>query len=454
MSDSVSVCAVVLAAGKGTRMKSPLSKMLHPVAGQPLIRRVIGIVEAAGIRSIVVVLGHDYHQVAGELGEVRKVRQAEQRGTAHATELALRAVPKEARDVLVICGDTPLIRSQTIKRLLRVHRQKRPAASLLTAIVSDPGGYGRILRKREGIEIVEHKNASLAQRRVEEINAGTYVFDRKELEGALLTVEPDPVTKERFLTRVFDHFARKGLRVVPLRIPAEEVPGINTQAQLAAANDLIFARVRSYWLDRGVTMLSPETVFIEPEARLAPGVRLDPCVVIAGRSRLGKEVQVGAFSILRDAVVGARSVILPSSHLEACRVGERCRIGPSARLRPETVLGRGVRVGNFVEIKKSRLGDLCKVNHLSYIGDAVIGAETNVGAGTITCNYDGRAKHRTRIGARAFVGSDSILVAPLTIGDGAYVAAGSVVTQDIPPDALGIERSPQRNIPAWARRRR
>lgn len=453
MSDSDSVCAVVLAAGKGTRMRSPLPKMLHPVAGQPLIRRVIGIVEEAGIRFIVVVLGHDYDQLSRELAEYRKVRQAEQRGTAHAVELALRAVPKAVREVLVICGDTPLIRSQAIRRLLRLHRRSGCAAALLTAVVSDPGGYGRVLREKGDIRIVEHKSATLRQRSVKEINAGTYVFNRKELERALRTVKPDPVKKERYLTKVFDDFARRGLSVAPLRIPEEEVPGINTQAQLAAANDLIFDRVRRYWLERGVTMLSPATVFIEPEARLAAGVHLDPCVVVAGRSRLGMGARVGAFSTLRDALAGARTVILPNSHLESCRVGKACRIGPSARLRPGAVLGEGVRVGNFVEIKSSRLGDLCKVNHLSYIGDAVIGAETNIGAGTITCNYDGRAKHRTRIGARAFVGSDSVLVAPLTIGDGAYVAAGSVVTQDIPPGALGIERSPQRNIPAWWEKR-
>jgi bifunctional UDP-N-acetylglucosamine pyrophosphorylase / glucosamine-1-phosphate N-acetyltransferase len=416
--------AVILAAGFGTRMKSALPKTLHRIAGRPMLRHLLASCEQVFDR-IVVVVGPDMDAVRREAAPHVSVVQQERRGTAHA---ALVAVPEFGHgEVAVLYADNPLIRSETLLRLLDRRAFGDAALALLAFRPPDPGSYGRVLARDGFVErIVEWIDAAEAERAETLCNAGVLCAASADMARWLAAVRADNAKGECYLTDVVALARAEGGRVVAVEAPADELAGINSRAELAAAEAVVQSRLRAAAMDAGVTMIDPGSVFLCADTAIGPDVTIEPNVFFGPGVTVAAGAQIRAFT-----------------HLEGCTVGPGCIVGPHARLRPGTELGRNVHVGNFVELKAARLGDGAKASHLTYLGDADIGAETNIGAGTITCNYDGYAKHRTKIGARAFIGSDTALVAPVTVGDGAITAAGSVITEDVPADALAIARGRQ-----------
>jgi len=432
-----SAAIIILAAGEGTRMRSARPKVAHAIAGRPMIQHVLS--TAAGIegsrRAVVVGPGMAEVEALARAAdpEMRGFTQAERLGTAHAV-LSARAVLQEgADDILVLFGDTPLVRRETLERL-RAPLREGAAVAVLGFEARDPAGYGRLLVADGMLEAIrEEKDASEAERRVTFCNSGVMALDGRLALDLLDAVGNRNAKGEYYLTDVVAIARRGGRPVVALEADEEEVLGVNTRAQLAGAEAVLQRRLRAAALEAGVTMIAPETVFLAHDTALARDVVVEPNVVFGPRVSVGEGAVIHAFS-----------------HLEGASVAPGASVGPYARLRPGADLAPGARVGNFVEIKAARVGEGAKVNHLSYIGDAEIGARANIGAGTITCNYDGFAKHRTRIGPGAFIGSNSALVAPVLIGEGAYVGSGSVITQDVAPDALAIGRGRQVAKPGWA----
>ncbi|BAS29408.1 bifunctional UDP-N-acetylglucosamine diphosphorylase/glucosamine-1-phosphate N-acetyltransferase GlmU [Limnochorda pilosa] len=454
--------AVVLAAGLGTRMRSERAKVLHPVGGQPMLQKVQAVLRDAGFHRQVVVVGHQAEEVARVAGEVpgvilRVARQAEPLGTAHAVLQAMAALDGVVSGtVLVAYGDTPLLRAGTVRRLHEAHRPGETLCTLLTAEAADPTGYGRIVRDPAGgrfVRVVEEKDADPETRRVREINAGLYLFDLAALRRVLPEVEAANRQGEYYLPDAVARLAREG-GVETVRLEdAEEIQGINDRVQLARAEKVLRRRILEHWMVQGVTVIDPDTTFVDEEVELGQDTVLLPFTFLEGRTRVGARCRLGPNARLVDSRLGDDVEVQMSVLLEA-DVGEACRIGPFAYLRPGARLAARVKVGDFVEVKNSTIGAGTKVPHLSYVGDATLGAGVNVGAGTITCNYDGRQKHRTVVGDDAFIGSNSSLVAPVTVGEGAYVAAGSVITRRVPAEALAIGRGRQRNVERWAGRRR
>ena len=423
--------AVILAAGLGTRMKSALPKACHPIAGQPMLRHLIDSASAVFER-IVVVVGPDMPQLAAIVAPHQVVVQHERLGTAHAALQAAGAFGEG--DVAVLYADNPLITPETLRRL----RERRGRGDVGLALVAmrpdDPGRYGRVIGEGEFVErVVEWADASAAERAVGLCNAGVICGPAARMAAWLRAVRNDNAKGEYYLTDVVALARAEGARVAAVEAPYEELRGINSRAELAAAEAVVQTRLRAAAMAAGVTMTAPETVFLSTDTRFAPDVTIGPNVVFG----LGVTVESGA-------------EIHAFSHLSGCRVGPGAIVGPFARLRPGADVGAGAHVGNFVELKNTVLGDGAKANHLSYLGDAEIGARTNVGAGTITCNYDGFAKHRTSIGAGVFIGSDAVLVAPVRIGDGAFIAAGSVITDSVAPDAMAFGRARQESKPGRA----
>ncbi len=416
--------AVILAAGFGTRMKSALPKTLHRIAGRPMLRHLLASCEQVFDR-IVVVVGPEMDAVRREAAPHISMVQQERRGTAHA---ALVAAPQFGDgEVAVLYADNPLIRPETLRSLLERRAAGDAALALLAFRPPDPARYGRVIARDGYVErIVEWADAAEAERAATLCNAGALCAASADMARWLGAVRADNAKGEYYLTDVVALARAEGGRVAAVEAPADELAGINSRAELAAAEAVVQSWLRAAAMDAGVTMTDPGSVFLCADTEFSPDVTIEPNVVFGPGVKVATGAQIRAFS-----------------HLEGCMVGERCIVGPFARLRPGTVLGGNVHVGNFVELKAARLGAGAKANHLSYLGDAEIGAETNIGAGTITCNYDGYAKHRTKIGARAFIGSDTALVAPVTVGDGAIVAAGSVITEDVPADALAIARGRQ-----------
>jgi bifunctional UDP-N-acetylglucosamine pyrophosphorylase/glucosamine-1-phosphate N-acetyltransferase len=416
--------AVILAAGFGTRMKSALPKTLHRIAGRPMLRHLLASCEQVFDR-IVVVVGPEMDAVRREAAPHISMVQQERRGTAHA---ALVAAPQFGDgEVAVLYADNPLIRPETLRSLLERRAAGDAALALLAFRPPDPARYGRVIARDGYVErIVEWADAAEAERAATLCNAGALCAASADMARWLGAVRADNAKGEYYLTDVVALARAEGGRVAAVEAPADELAGINSRAELAAAEAVVQSWLRAAAMDAGVTMTDPGSVFLCADTEFSPDVTIEPNVVFGPGVKVATGAQIRAFS-----------------HLEGCMVGERCIVGPFARLRPGTVLGENVHVGNFVELKAARLGAGAKANHLSYLGDAEIGAETNIGAGTITCNYDGYAKHRTKIGARAFIGSDTALVAPVTVGDGAIVAAGSVITEDVPADALAIARGRQ-----------
>ncbi|MDF9407056.1 bifunctional UDP-N-acetylglucosamine diphosphorylase/glucosamine-1-phosphate N-acetyltransferase GlmU [Pelotomaculum isophthalicicum JI] len=453
----MNLAAVILAAGKGTRMNSKLPKVLHTVCGSAMLSCVIDAATGAGVQKTVVVAGFGADLVAREVGnKAEVVLQAEQLGTAHALAQAGPVLKDFSGCLLVLCGDTPLIEAGTLAELVEKHRSMGVAATVLTAEMEDPAGYGRVIRDEQGrvLKIVEQKDASGDEKLVREINTGVYCFEGAGLFDALARITPANAQGEYYLTDIIDIYAKSGLTVgaVVLKNPME-LAGINDRVQLAEAEQYMRRRVLDEMMRAGVTVIDPLSTFVSRKARVGRDTVIHPFTIIEGDTVIGEDCVIGPGSRLVNATVGNQVTIQNSIVLDSS-IGDNCNIGPFAYLRPDTTLGRSVKVGDFVEIKKSNIGDGSKVPHLSYVGDAVIGKKVNVGAGTITCNYDGRNKWTTRIGDGAFIGSNTNLVAPVEVGDKAITGAGSTITKDIPAGALGIERAKQTAIKNWADRKK
>lgn len=423
--------AVILAAGLGTRMRSAVPKVLHRIAGRPMLRHLLASCESVFDR-VVVVLGPDMAAVQQAAAPHRCVVQADRLGTAHA---ALQAAAWFGEgDVAVLYADNALIRPATLRRLLARRAAGDAGLVLLAMRPADPAQYGRVVGPPDDVErIVEWADASPEERAGGLCNAGALCASAADMERWLRAIRADNSKREHYLTDAVALARKDGRRVAAVEAPAEELAGINSRAELAAAEAVMQRWLRIAAMEAGVTMTDPASVFLCADTMLAPDVVLEPNVVFGPGVGVGRGTEIRAFS-----------------RLEGCTIGEECVIGPFARLRPGTVLGNGVHVGNFVELKAATLGAGVKANHLSYLGDAEVGEGANVGAGTITCNYDGYAKHRTTIGAGAFIGSNTALVAPVRVGDGAITAAGSVITEDVPADALAIARGRQVEKPGRA----
>ncbi len=448
---------VVLAAGQGTRMKSSLPKVLHEISGRPLVSWVLEAVGALPPDDVVVVVGHEADTVRAALPDgVRAVVQEEQLGTGHATRTALEATDAGPDDeIVVVPGDSPLITATTLSGLLEQHRTDGAAATLLTTELDDPSGYGRVVRSDDGsvVGIVEDRDADPQQLAIREVGTSMYVFRHGALADALARVGTDNAQGEEYLTDAIGILAADGERLAAVLGAPDEVAGVNSVVELAAAAGAMRRRINAAWMAEGVWILDPDRVYIDAGAVLSAGVRLYPGVHIEGETVVAAGAEIGPDVHVRDSRIGEEATIRYAV-LDGAEVGARASVGPYAVLRPGTVLGAESRAGTYVEIKKTVVGDRSKVPHLSYIGDAEIGEDSNVGAATVTCNYDGYAKHRTVIGDRVRIGSDTMLVAPVEIGDDAYTGAGSVISKDVPPGALGVARSQQRNIRDYAARRK
>jgi bifunctional UDP-N-acetylglucosamine pyrophosphorylase/glucosamine-1-phosphate N-acetyltransferase len=424
--------AILLAAGLGTRMKSALPKTLHKIAGRSMLRHLIGSCESV-FDQIVVVLGPGMEDVAREAAPHQCVVQHERLGTAHAAMQAMDHFGDG--DVAILYADNPLIRPETMARLLERRRAGDTGLALLAFRPRDPGRYGRVIAHNgEVSRIVEWTDATESERSINLCNAGVLCADAADMARWLVSVRADNAKREYYLTDVVGLARAEDVRVSAVEAPAEELGGVNSRAELAAAEAVVQTWLRHAAMEAGVTMIDPSSVFLRADTMFEPDVTIEPNVVFGDKVKVSRGAVIRAFS-----------------HLEGCTIGADCVIGPFARLRPGAVLDHDVHIGNFVEIKATDLGAGVKANHLTYLGDASVGAGTNVGAGTITCNYDGYNKHRTTIGRNAFIGSDVALVAPVTVGDGANIGAGSVITEDVEPDALALARGRQVQKPGRAR---
>jgi bifunctional UDP-N-acetylglucosamine pyrophosphorylase / glucosamine-1-phosphate N-acetyltransferase len=450
---------IILAAGKGTRMRSERAKVLHRAGGLPLLEHVVRSARGLKPAQIVVVVGHQAEEV-GALAEklgAKTVLQKPQRGTGHAVQIARRAIRGGAKIGIVLTGDAPLLRTETLASLLDTHRRGQAAATLLTAELDDPREYGRIIRDSEGRvkAVVEEKSATPEQKAIREVNSSIYCFSLAKLWPCLAHLRPDNAHHELYLTDAIGLLAERNERVLAEISPdPREIFGCNTRMQLAEIDSIFRARKAAALMDLGTTIYSPETVVIDPDVTVGVDTVIQPGVHLLGATHIGARCTVGSHSILSDMRVADDVTIHPHCIFESSRIAPNVTLGPFARLRPGADLRSGVHIGNFVEVKNSLMREGAKANHLTYLGDATVGRDTNVGAGTITCNYDGVAKHKTVIGDRVFVGSDSALVAPVRIGNGAYVAAGSIITDNVPPDALAIARGRQVNKKGWAKAKR
>jgi len=442
--------AVILAAGKGTRMKSELPKVLHRLAGVTLIDHVLAKVEKLGAEQVLTVVGHGREAVAKHIeGRSEIVVQEPQLGTGHAL---MQIVPYLRKDctVMVLSGDQPLLTVNTLQNMLDLHRKSQAAATVLTALLDNPYGYGRIIKRDGRFEgIVEEKDANSEQKQIKEINTGTYCFEAGSLKNALQRITPENAQREYYLTDVFNILLRSGHKIETYCLEDfYEAYGINNRVQLAEAEDIFYDRVRKHWMLEGVTIKNPSSVFIDAQAVLASDVIIEPFTIIKGRTVIQEGAVIGPYTTLEDCVCG-KGCRIENSVARQAVIGEACQIGPYAYLRPGTTLANGVKIGDFVEIKNSKIDEGSKVPHLSYIGDSILGKKVNIGAGTITCNYDGEKKHMTVIGDNCFVGSNTNFVAPVQIGQNAVIGAGSTITKNVPDGALAVERSEQKIIENW-----
>src|SRR5271167_1600197 len=449
---------VILAAGKGTRLKSSLAKVLHRAGGRALVEQVLRACAPLGAKKTVVVVGHQAEQVMAvvEPTGATTVLQQPQHGTGHAMQVARRALGR-AKFAVVLPGDAPLVRTESLKALIAAHRAGDAAATILTAVLADPSGYGRILRKSETAvsAIVEESQLSEEQRELNEINSAIYCFTLDRLWPALAHVKPNNKHRELYLTDTIAAITAAGETVLAEVAPdSREILGCNTRADLAEVDRVFRERKRAALMDAGVTIQLPETVLIDPEVTAGEDTVIEPGVQLLGKTKIGARCTIRSGSVLTDALLGDNVTVEAHCVVAQSRLDNRVIIGPFARLRPDNHLKQDARIGNFVELKKSTIGEGSKAMHLTYLGDTKVGAKSNIGAGTITCNYDGFHKFPTSIGSKVFIGSDSALVAPVRIGDGAYVAAGSTITENVPADALGIARGRQTNKKGWASKKR
>jgi bifunctional UDP-N-acetylglucosamine pyrophosphorylase / glucosamine-1-phosphate N-acetyltransferase len=440
--------AIVLAAGQGTRMKSDLYKVLHPVCGKPMVAHVIDNIKKLEAKRIVTIVGHGAEQVEQTLGAKSEyVLQEEQLGTAHAVGQAESALGNLEGTTIVVCGDTPLIRSETMEALIAHHNESGAKATILTAHADDPTGYGRIVRGEDGqvLRNVEHKDATDDELVVTEINTGTYCFDNKSLFETLKKVTNDNAQGEYYLPDVIGILQAEGARVsAHVTNDFSETLGVNDRVVLSQAERVMRNRLAEMHMRNGVTIINPENTYISADAEIGRDTILQPGTMIEGNTKIGEGCTIGPNSQIVNSVIGNKTTVHSSVIVES-NIGSNTAVGPFAHVRPESNLGNHVRIGNFVEVKKSTLGDGSKSAHLSYIGDAIVGSDVNFGCGTIVVNYDGKKKHTTIVEDNAFIGCNSNLVSPVTVGKGAYVAAGSTITKDVPEDSLAIARARQDN---------
>ncbi|MCL6573003.1 MAG: bifunctional UDP-N-acetylglucosamine diphosphorylase/glucosamine-1-phosphate N-acetyltransferase GlmU [Bacillus sp. (in: Bacteria)] len=440
--------AVILAAGKGTRMKSKLYKVLHPVCGKPMVQHVIDQVMKLSVQAVVTVTGHGAEKVKAQLGDVSLYAlQEQQLGTAHAVMQAASILEEKDGVTIVVCGDTPLITAETMESLIKHHEELTAKATILTARIDDPAGYGRIIRNKNGLveKIIEHKDASEAERAINEINTGTYCFDNRTLFEALKSVSNNNVQGEYYLPDVIEILKKQGEIVTAFQTNEyAETLGINDRVALAEAEQIMRIRTNQMHMRNGVTITDPANTYIETDVEIGQDSTIYPGTILKGKTIIGTDCLIGPNTEIDSCTIGEETVIRQSvAHHSS--IGDRVNIGPFAHIRPESTLSNFVKIGNFVEVKKAIFGKGSKASHLSYIGDAEVGNDVNIGCGSITVNYDGKNKFLTRIEDDVFIGCNSNLVAPVTIGKGAYVAAGSTITKDVPGEALSIARSKQVN---------
>jgi bifunctional UDP-N-acetylglucosamine pyrophosphorylase / glucosamine-1-phosphate N-acetyltransferase len=454
---------VVLAAGKGTRMKSARPKVLHRVAGRPLISYVLDTARALTPRSTTVVVGHEANALKRALAEqtdLSFVVQEPQLGTAHAL-LTTARVLEEARGTLVLLsGDVPLLSVKTLKALVNRHTSASAVATVVTALVDDPRGYGRIVRTDRSsgeqiARIVEEKDATPAEREIREINSGIYAFALEGLFDAVRSIASENAQHEYYLPDLVAIYRQHGRKVETITVSnPDEIRGINSRNEMAAVSTIVRHEKNAELMASGVTIEDPATAYIDGEVTIGPDTILHPGVFIEGRTTIGSACEIHSGARIVDSQIGDRVTVLNYCVINNSRVASDASIGPFAHLRNEVDVGEGARVGNFVEMKKTAMGAGSKAGHLAYLGDATIGAKVNIGAGTITCNYDGTKKNQTVIGDGAFIGSDTQLIAPVTVGKGAYVGSGTTIREDVPPDALAVSAGKQRNIEDWAKDRK
>jgi bifunctional UDP-N-acetylglucosamine pyrophosphorylase/glucosamine-1-phosphate N-acetyltransferase len=438
-------------------MKSTRAKVLHELGGSPLIVQVSRAALTLEPKSIVVVVGHQAEEVEkvvrAEIGELaRFALQSHQRGTGDAVESARNILENSESLLVVLSGDVPMIRPETLEKLIEHHRNTNSDCSILTVRLENPSGYGRVIRTEQNsfLRIVEHKDASEEERQTKEINSGIYCFDTRKLFAALQRVEPANQQGEYYLTDVVALLAQEGCVVEAVTVDdPREGMGINDRRQLAELAAVMRHRILDRLMEDGVTVLDPATTYVDDTVEIGVDTVLSPGVILEGRTIVGAECAVGAGSHVNGSRLGDRVTLLPYCVLREATVEDGAILGPFCHLRPLSQVGPGAKIGNFVELKKSRIGRGAKVPHLSYVGDTTLGPDVNFGAGAITCNYDGVSKHETIVGAGAFIGTNASLVAPITVGDGAYVGAGSVITKDVPPGALAVTRAPQTTREGW-----
>ena len=452
---------ILLAAGEGTRMRSDVPKVLHTILGRTLIGHVLCATESLSASERVVVVGAKSEEVTAEVlrydSRAKIAHQDRRGGTGHAVRIALEQIDcADDATVVVIAGDAPLITGQSLDRLVALCVNEQVGAAVLTADVDDPHGYGRIIRDQENgiLRIVEEKDADADEREVHEVNSSIYAFHAGALKRALADIKSNNAQSEEYLTDAIEIIRASGKKVVPVVADDYfEILGVNNRIQLAEATAIMRDRINLHWMEAGVTLIDPPTTFIDVTVELESDVTIKPGCQIEGVSRIGRGALIGPDTRLFNCEVGSDAVIT-KSECDGATIARHAQVGPYSFLRPGAHLGEGAKVGSFVEVKNSSIGAGSKVPHLSYIGDATIGIESNIGAGTITANYDGVAKHQTVIGDHVRIGSDNILIAPVEVGDGAYTAAGSAITENVPPGAMGVGRGQQRNILGWVGRKR
>lgn len=448
-------CAIILAAGQGKRIKSNLPKVLHKACGKEMVNHVVDTMRVSGIEDVNVIIGKGAELVK-ERTESRNVTyslQAEQLGTGHAVKCAKEFLVGKSGVVAIFTGDAPLIKAETVTNLIETHMAENNFATLLTSIIENPTGYGRIVRSENGVErIVEHKDCNKDQLSIDEINAGMYCFDIENLLAALDKLSNNNAQGEYYLTDVIEILKSEGKKVGAMVTDFEETLGVNSRAELAVVENILRARINRTHLDNGVTIIDPNSTYIGVDVKIGQDTIIYPNNVIEGKTVIGEDCVLYPNSRISDSII-ANEVEIQSSVVLESTIGEGTTVGPFAYIRPESNIGNHVRVGDFVEIKKSNIGDNTKVSHLTYIGDAEVGTNCNFGCGTVVVNYDGKKKHKTIIGNNAFIGCNTNLVSPVEVKDNAYTAAGSTITKEVPEGALAVARAKQTNIEGWVEKR-